>query len=502
MSKKRFLDPTEIDLPGKSLSELIKEIQTIYLSDSRPWVVGFSGGKDSTATLQLTYTALLQLKPGERLKPVFVVSSDTLVETPLVVDLFVSTLRKVEESAKKNHVPLYTARVHPEYNDTFWVNLLGKGYPAPTRQFRWCTSRMKISPISRFIEQQVNKYGEVVVVLGARSAESATRAQVIRKHKIKGQRLSRHTTLTNAYVYTPIEEWTTDNVWRYLFSGPAPWGGDHQRLFDLYKGTNAGECPLVVDTNTPSCGNSRFGCWVCTVVTEDRALKGLIETGEKWLTPLYDFRNLLFETTKPENKNTYRNYRRRSGKINTSKKGDAHVPGPYLLAYRKEWLKEILKLQKAYREQGKDITLITELELHEIRKEWIQDPNEPDWEDSLPRIYHEVFGTDIEWTESDAGAFTKHDADLLRALGKVHGVPSELVMKLLELELSMDGLSKRAGIYNQIDQLLDRDWGNLSDVLAKQLDIEKKMSSYEEQEQTLLKLAEDLRNDNQISKIN
>lgn len=490
-------------VPGKSFAEVVEEIKSIYLADKRPWVVGFSGGKDSTAILQLTYAALLQLKPEERHKPVFVVSSDTLVETPLVVDLFVGVLNRVEQAARRHKLPLSTARVHPEYNETFWVNLLGKGYPAPTRQFRWCTARMKINPISKFIEEKVNKFGEVVIVLGARSEESATRAQVIKKHKIQGQRLSRHTTLPNAYVYTPIDDWSTKEVWWYLMGEEVPWGGDHQKLFDLYKGSNAGECPLVVDTNTPSCGNSRFGCWVCTVVSEDRSLKGMIESGEKWLTPLHKFRNFLAETSKPENKNTYRNYKRRTGKVTLARdgSGSSHVPGPYFLKYRKAWLEELLLLQQQFQAEGREIVLITEPELQAIRKEWIHDPNEPDWEDALPRIYRDIFNKDLEWIESDAGAFTKHDADLLQELGKEHGVPAELVMKLLELELSMDGLSKRAGIYNQMDQLLSRDWGSLSDVMKKHLAVEQQMNDYDEKEALLLKIAEDLRNDNQVAKI-
>ena len=503
MTTMKIKKSSDADIPGKSFSEVIKEIQLIYLADKRPWVVGFSGGKDSTAVLQLTYTALAQLKPQDRHKPVFVVSSDTLVETPLVVDLFVGALSRVEKAAREHDLPLTTARVQPEDNDTFWVNLLGRGYPAPTRQFRWCTSRMKISPISRFIEDKVSKYGEVVVVLGARSSESATRAQVIKKHKIVGQRLSRHATLPNAYVYTPIDDWSTKEVWWYLMDGEAPWGGDHQKLFDLYKGSNAGECPLVVDTNTPSCGNSRFGCWVCTVVSEDRSLKGMIESGEKWLAPLHKFRNFLAKTSKLENKNIYRNYKRRTGKVTLARdgSGSSHVPGPYFLKFRKEWLKELLLIQKQYQDEGRENVLITEQELQSIRKEWIHDPNEPDWEDALPGIYRDVFNKDLDWIESDAGAFTKHDADLLQQLGKEHGVPAELVMKLLEIELSMDGLSKRAGIYNQIDHILSQDWGSLEDVMKKHLAVEQQMIDYDEKETLLIKISEDLRNDNQIAEI-
>ena len=209
---------------GRPLKDLIGEIRDLYLEDDRPWVIGFSGGKDSTAVLQLVYAAVLSLPADQRAKRIFVVSSDTLVETPVVVDLLGRTLSTLDDAAAAAGVPLETHQVTPAENQTFWVNLLGRGYPAPTKAFRWCTERMKINPVNAFILDKVAQYGEAIVVLGARSAESATRAQVIAKHRIDGSRLGRHTSLPNAYVYTPIDDWTADEVWEYLMSAPAPVG--------------------------------------------------------------------------------------------------------------------------------------------------------------------------------------------------------------------------------------------------------------------------------------
>lgn len=478
---------------GVPLVGLLQEIKAIYLGDNRPWVIGYSGGKDSTSITQLVYTAVLELAPEQRHKPVFVVSSDTLVETPLVINLITGTLDKINESAKVLGIPISGAQVRPQMDDTYWVNLLGRGYPAPTKQFRWCTERMKIDPVSRFIQNQVATYGEVVVILGSRLDESSTRAQVIRKHKIQGHRLARHSSLPSAYVYTPIETWSTENVWEYLFSGPAPWGGDHQALLDLYRGSNAGECPLVIDTSTPSCGNSRFGCWVCTVVTKDKSLEGLIASGQTWLKPLYEFRELLSETTRPENKTKYRNYKRRTGQVTTADGGDTHIPGPYWMSFRKELLRKLLVVQKAMNDDDRSLELITQEELHEIRKLWIQDPNEPDWEDSLPEIYRDVFHTDLDWADSDAGVFTRHHAELLRTLGQEHGVPAELIMKLLELELSMDGLSKRGGLFGRIDHILNQEWETLEAAMAKHGKTRGLLSAYDEREAELQSIYESLK---------
>lgn len=479
--------PVKTEIAGLPIQHYIDEIHMLYKADNRPWVIGYSGGKDSTAILQLVYLALLALPEAERQKPVFVVSSDTLVETPVVVGLIIGTLEKIQKCANEHGINLQTQQVVPNVTETFWVNLIGKGYPAPTRQFRWCTERLKINPVSEFILSRVAEYGEVVVVLGSRIAESSSRAQVMRKHKIEGKRLSKHSSLPSAYVYTPIEDWTADDVWEFLFTGEAPWGGNHQALFDLYKDSNAGECPLVIDTSTPSCGNSRFGCWVCTVVSKDKAMDGLIESGHTWLLPLQDFRNQLYNTTIPENKNQFRNFKRRTGKVTSadSEHGIKFIPGPYWLSYRKELLTKLLRIQKEIQKVDPSIELITTGELEEIRNAWIQDPNEPDWGDSVPRIYREALGKDRSWAESDAGAFTKLDADLLEELEIKHKVPAALIMKLIELELSMDGLSKRSSIFDRMGQILNQDWGFLEDIMQNHQVVGKKMHYIDNEEKEL-----------------
>ena len=66
--------------------ESLEEIRSVYLADERPWVIGFSGGKDSTVALQLVWYALRGLEPSERSKPIYVISGDTQVETPVIID--------------------------------------------------------------------------------------------------------------------------------------------------------------------------------------------------------------------------------------------------------------------------------------------------------------------------------------------------------------------------------------------------------------------------------
>ncbi|KMJ46474.1 hypothetical protein AB204_03425 [Xenorhabdus khoisanae] len=479
---------------GRPLAEYVSEIQRIYYNDKRPWVIGYSGGKDSSAVITLTYLALLGLPPEMRHKPVFVVSSDTLVETPVVVDLIQKTMLQIETGAKRDGLPITQHSVIPKTHETFWVNLLGKGYPAPTRSFRWCTERMKINPVSDFIRNKVSQFDEVIVVLGSRSSESASRAQVIAKHKIDGSRLARHTTLANAFIYTPIDTWDVEDVWKLLRGAyryasddieewESPWGGNNRPLWTLYMdSSNQGECPLVIDDSTPSCGNSRFGCWTCTVVTKDKAMESLVQNGEDWMLPLLKFRDLLALTTDPAQKDTYRNYKRRTGKVSYQYAKDGeditaerkHVPGPYWLRYRQTWLKQLLEIERDLNQQGRKITLITEPELHAIRQEWLKDPNEPDWHDTLPDIYRSVYERDLNWITDDQSRFNSSDAELLAQITQGFDVEPEMVMKLIELEISMEGLSRRQGIFDKIGTILKQDWGSLEQIEQKQAALQKR----------------------------
>ena len=468
----------DLVLAGEGLSCQIKNIQNVYLSDNRPWIIGFSGGKDSTVVLSLIYSAINLLEKEKRHKEIFVVSSDTLVETPLVVDMFHKVVNAINNQAPLNDIPMSAHTVVPNQDQTFWVNLLGRGYPAPTTKFRWCTERMKINPISQFIREKVDFHGEVIVCLGSRRQESSSRAQIIAKHSIENSPLGRHSTLPNAYTYMPIENWDIDDVWQYLMSAPCPWGGDNQELFNLYKGSNQGECPVVIDNSTPSCGNTRFGCWTCTLVSEDRAINGLIESGEHWMQPLLEFRNELYQTTLAENSRKFRNYKRRIGKVffmetldqDESNQELKHVPGPYLLKYRKKWLRNLLEIEKKLADDGYPIQLISRSELHLIRQEWRRDPNEPDWEDSLPKIYSKIYiDSSMNWDVSDTVLFTGSDAEILRKLSEKRHVSSSMVMKLIEVEQSMNGLSRRTGLLKRLESVLSKDWESLDEVTERHL---------------------------------
>lgn len=259
-------------LTKEDIRSVIETIKELYLEDMIPWICGYSGGKDSTAVVQLVWYALQELPQEKLKKTVHVISTDTLVESPVVAIWATESLKKMEQAAKERGLPIVPHRLTPAITNTFWVNLIGRGYPYPRRDFRWCTDRMKIDASNRFIKSILDAESEAIMVLGSRKAESAVRKAVLEGYEKKRYRahLSPNGSFPNSYVFTPIENWLNDNVWQYLVQVPNPWGHSNKDLLAMYSGASAdGECPLVIDSSTPSCGNSRFGCWVCTMVTED-----------------------------------------------------------------------------------------------------------------------------------------------------------------------------------------------------------------------------------------
>jgi len=461
---------TDIESPSffenNNIKDLYKEVRNTYLYNEHPWVIGYSGGKDSTATTQVVWNALSELSSKDLSKPVYIISSDTFVEQPVVVKQMNKNLLEMAAAAKEQNLPFEVKLVYPEINDSFWVNLIGRGYPAPSQRFRWCTERLKIKPANRFIIEKAEEFGEVVMVLGARKSESMSRGQVMSKRDgLPGTDLYRHSSLTRAYVYTPIENFNVDDVWLYLDLYDSPWGGNNRDLAALYKRSSLdGECPLVIDTSTPSCGNSRFGCWTCTVVERDKSMEALINHGEEWMKPLFKYREKLVETQIPDNKLAFRRYKRRNGQVIVKEDGK-FIPGPYKFEYRKLLLRELLETQMAIQKTGPDpeLRLIQDEELHKIRRIWRIE--ESDWEDSVPIIFSNVTGTEMSWIADETGSFTSAEKEVIGRLCEEEDIPPQLVTRLIDMERRMLGMGRRSKIFSEIDRILSEEWRPKEEIL-------------------------------------
>ncbi len=442
----------------RSLQDVFEEIQEVYRQYPQPWVIGYSGGKDSTAVLQLVWKSIENLPHDERNKPIFVIASDTKVETPVIVDYIDSTINIISRAAYEQSLPFQAQKVLPTLNESFWVNLIGRGYPSPTARFRWCTERMKINPADRFIEEKVAQYGEVILVLGVRKTESSTRMQLMNTYQINDHLLRRHTSLRGAYVYAPIADFSANDVWSFLLANPiSPWGGNNRDLAALYRNANAGECPLVIDASTPSCGNSRFGCWVCTVAKRDTSMEALIDHGEEWMQPLLEFRDFLATTTDSDRKREFRDIKGRDGRVILKRDGTP-AARTYKFDISRYMLEEVLRIQEQVRKEGPDpsVVLISEEELHEIRRIWRSERQ--DWEDSVPMLYRKVTGADLDWLEDDDGTFDASNKVLLESICKEYDLPFELVAKMLEKERQFHGMARRAGIQKALSSVLSEEW--------------------------------------------
>ena len=439
------------------------QIQQLYLSDNIPWVVGYSGGKDSTASLQLIWAAIAALEPVQRTKVVHVISTDTMVENPFVSIWVQHSLTTMAKAASDQGLPIQPHRLTPSVDDSFWVNLVGRGYPAPRPLFRWCTSRLKINPSNKFINDVVDRNGEAILVLGSRRRESEKRREVIEKHEGSTRSfLSRNSNpkLDRCWVYTPIVEWTSDDVWQYLMQVQNPWGNTNKDLLGMYQGATAdGECPLVVDTSTPSCGDSRFGCYVCTMVDQDKSMQAMIRNDEEkeWMQPLADLRNIYLDVKDDRRKRDFR----RMNKTLTLFNGRL-VHGPYTQSYRAELLRAILRAQKSVRASGppvvRNMELLTLPELEKIRALWVDEKHEI--EDLLPGIYEAETGERYPGQPLDESqAFQPADVLLLKELsggdtesGDLH---FQLVRELLHVEHQYRTLARRHGLYDALDKTLE-----------------------------------------------
>ena len=354
-----------------------------------PWVVAYSGGKDSTLLLQLTWEVLASLPAHDRRRKVCVVGNDTRVESPLVIRHLRNTMATISTAAVANGLPIETQMTTPHIDQTFWVNVIGRGYIPPTRNFRWCTDRMKILPTSQLLESLVRVHKRAVLLVGTRKSESTNRRRNMAKHGVSGTKMNPHSSIKGCRMFAPLAELEDEDVWLILMQRQPPWGGSHRNLITLYRNAGGGECPLVLTKDdAPSCGTTspRFGCWTCTVVTKDRSLQGLIDSGHEdaeVFSRLFDFREWLIELREA---NENRQRVRRDGNSKSRADGTL-VMGPFTLEIREKILSQLKELQE---DTGQ--VLISRSEIEVIEDIWRRDQVREDSRTAL----HDAFAPEIK----------------------------------------------------------------------------------------------------------
>lgn len=449
------------------IEEMCAIIRNLYLESSVPWVIGYSGGKDSTATLQLVWLALRDLPAESRNhKPVHVISTDTLVEQPIVAAWVNKSLETMQAAAEQQGMPIIPHRLIPKTRDTYWVKLIGQGYPAPRQQFRWCTFRLKIEPSNTFILDTIRTYGETVLVLGTRKGESVSRGINMRKQEETRVRkwLSKNKSLANSWIFSPIEDWSTQDVWTFLMQYPNPWGLSNKDLLTMYRGATADtECPLVLDESTPSCGNSRFGCWVCTLVSSDKSMEAMIQNDDEkeWMLPLLELRNEIASLNEQGRIDDFhrRDFRRMDGSIKINPRTASTINGPYTKEWRERWLRRLLTIEKQIQDTGPEhvanLKLITDDELREIRRIWLLEKHS--FDDKLPEIYEETTGVAYPFQdEFDSVPFGKAEWQLLEEVAGGNKIYHELLTSLIDVEQRSKSKTTKKGLITELEAVIKR----------------------------------------------
>ena len=219
---------------------------------------------------------------------------------------------------------------------------------------------------------------------------------------------------------------------------------------------------MMVEKGLPSCGKSRFGCWVCTMVEKDKSMEAMIANDEEkaWMTPLLEFRSRFGDEVNDRDR---RSFRKMQGFLQGTYKQLHH--GPYLKKWREKWLRELLEIQVDINENGpeefENLELITLPELRNIRRIWVYDKHE--FEDSVPRIYEEVTGKkfeDLEWVGSEA--FRKEEWDVLEEVVREvvdelypgEELAFEMAYSLIDTENQASSLNKRKGIIDSLEKCI------------------------------------------------
>lgn len=370
----------------KDLEILIEEakasIVDAYLSGSAQKLYnGYSGGKDSSVTLSLTVQAIESLDPSLRTEPIYVLFSDTLLEMPPVISQIQNGIERFKEYVKENNLPFIFQQVHPtKVSNHFWGKVIGAGDPIPRKDSRWCTDLLKIQPMQTEVNKILN-LGGYIAITGSRKDESADRKERLERNAISpGSKMKKHSD-SRCNVLCPIEDWSQDDVWEYIYNGAGAWVDKHGlgRVYSEAAG-DGDECTTILEggdgASKPGCSKSaRYGCWMCPLFDKDKTL-GNLAKGHEYLVHMENFRNWLvtFRDGKWDSVRdvfNHRDQKRLSYSYDNQRFGTTS-PGGYTLEFRKEILTRLLETEAKVRETT-DLFLLSDEELVYIQERWVKD---------------------------------------------------------------------------------------------------------------------------------
>jgi DNA sulfur modification protein DndC len=319
------------------LSSLSKMALNKVLDDGfNHWILTFSGGKDSTSTAIITLEAALEMK--KKVKRIDLIYADTTVEIPSIHQYALDFISNLKKNPRMKSLNLNCHIVLPPIEERFWVKILGKGYPPPHQKFRWCTRRLKIEPAEKHLRQYI-KPNKTVIITGVRFGESKERDRRLNLSCARGGECGQglwyqHSNRLKAAYLAPLIDWSNCDVWDFIsFIAPSI-GYPTEELFEIYNGND-----------------TRFGCWTCTVVKQDKAMERTIKQ-EKWshLKPIAEFRNYMWDYTRTAKTRVIR---------------DNGQPGKLKLRTRKTLFNRLLKIQQLTK-----LKIIDSKEISFIKRLW------------------------------------------------------------------------------------------------------------------------------------
>ncbi|TLP36937.1 phosphoadenosine phosphosulfate reductase family protein [Arcobacter arenosus] len=368
---------------NKKEEKALEMLSYYYQNDPRPFCVAYSGGKDSSVIVYLTIKMLQNLitKNIDLKKQVLIINSNTLAELPPVLKHLNESLKTIQEYSDQYDLPIKVKEVTPELKNTLNVQLLGVGMPPPSNQLRWCTDKLKVFPIDKEITSNFPD-GKFISVIGTRRDESFSRDARIERKTLKGTNLKLNDRYKNASNLMPIEDWSTKDVWEYLFKQTNEllnvdflW-----KIYSDASGKDTKECTFVgaggkhIEEGKIGCGVSRFGCWQCYMVRDnDKSLDGLMQSGYENIDLYKEYRDWFWNLTQQGWEKTRDPYsHRHQGQELYNKGGEDNpkygmtMPKGLNLKLRKASFSRLLVLQTKLNEE-----IITKEEIIEIQKRWL-----------------------------------------------------------------------------------------------------------------------------------
>jgi DNA sulfur modification protein DndC len=356
-------------------------LKQYYLNDIRPLCIAYSGGKDSTALVFIMLNVLKELKKELQLnKKTYIINSNTRAELPPLLEHLEMSLGSIQTYSDTHELLVEVHEVVPFDKHTLNVQLLGVGMPPPSRNFRWCTSKLKIQPIERKLKELFPD-GKFISVVGSRRDESSDRKARIEKQSKVNSHLKINDRFPNADNLYPIEYWNTKDIWEYIFTQNEKII-DIDFLWNLYSDASskeAAECSFAgaggknITEGNLGCGQSRFGCWQCYVVRDnDKSLDGLLKSGYDNIELYKEYREKYWNFTQKgwENTRDVYSHRTQQREFFDEKYNRTGMTKPkgILLQARKIFFLETLKLNNKLSYDIIDLN-----EIHLIQKRWLQE---------------------------------------------------------------------------------------------------------------------------------